>query len=92
MSSSVESSAARRMQAHSSASRMNCASATAWPEMRVTNVPSWGTISTSRSSRRRTSASRIGVRLTPRRDASSFSESWRPGASSARTIASRRAA
>ena len=35
--------------------------------MRVTNVPSWGTISTSRSSRRRTSASRIGVRLTPRR-------------------------
>ena len=71
---------------------MNWASATAGVEMRVTNVPSCGTISTSRSSRSRTSASRIGVRLTPSRAASSFSESWRPGSSSARTIASRRAA
>ena len=42
MSSSVASSAARRTHAHSSASRMNCASATAGVEMRVTNVPSCG--------------------------------------------------
>ena len=68
------------------------ASATASSSMSVTNVPSCGTIATSRSSRSRTSASRTGVRLTPSRSASSFSDSRRPGSSSALTIASRSAA
>ena len=81
-----------RIAAHSSASRTNCASATAAGLISVTNVPSCGTIATSRSSRRRSSASRIGVRLTPSSSASSFSESCRPGSSSPETIASRSAA
>ena len=82
-------SAVPRIAAHSSASRTNCASDTAASLMCVTNVPSCGTIATSRSSRSRCSASRIGVRLTPSSAASSFSEIWRPGASCADTIASR---
>ena len=80
------------MALHSSASRTNAASAMASSLISVTKVPSWGTIATSRSSRSRTSASRTGVRLTPRASASSFSDSRRPGSSSADTIASRSAA
>ena len=83
--------AASRTAAHSSDSRMNCASCTAAVLIRVTKVPSWGTICTKRSSRRRISASRTGVRLTARRSASSFSERRCPGASSAEMIASRSA-
>ena len=71
---------------------MNCASAMAATLIRETNVPSCGTISTSRSSRSRISASRTGVRLTPRSSASSFSLSRRPGSSVPETIASRSAA
>jgi hypothetical protein len=57
---------------------MNWASSTAAVLIRVTKVPNWGTICTKRSSRRRISASRIGVRLTARRSASSFSDSRCP--------------
>jgi hypothetical protein len=70
---------------------MNWASSTAATLIGVTKVPSWGTIWTKRSSRSRISASRIGVRLTARRSASSFSEIRCPGASSAAMIASRSA-
>jgi hypothetical protein len=41
--------------------------------------PSWGTTCTKRSSRRRATASRIGVRLTARRTLNSFSEIRWPG-------------
>ena len=84
--------AAIRTAPTSSASRTKCASATACSSMSVTNVPSCGTIATSRSSRRRASASRTGVRLTPISSASWFSERRRPGSSSALTIALRKAA
>ena len=70
---------------------MNCASRTARGLIGVTNVPSCGTISTSRSSRSRTSASRIGVRDTPSESASSFSESRVPGVSVPSMIAWRSA-
>ena len=79
------------MALHSSASRTKAASATASVLISVTNVPSCGTIATRRSSRSRTSASRTGVRLTPSASASSFSESRRPGSSSAETMPSRSA-
>src|SRR3954471_13445768 len=84
-------SAARRTAEHSSAWRRNWASSTPATLIGLTKVPSCGTIWTSWSSRRRASASRTGVRLTPSLSAISFSDTWRPGSSSVVTIASRSA-
>ena len=49
-------------------------------------VPDFGTISTSPSSASRSSASRIGVRLTPKAEARSFSDNAAPGGISSATI------
>ena len=71
----------------SSALRITTASGRPATGMRPTKVPDWGKMSTSRSSESRISASRTGVRLTPKRSVNSFSERGAPGRSRMSRIA-----
>ena len=74
----------------SSARRSTKPSSASAKEMRLTQVPECGKISTRSSSASRCRASRTGVRDTSKRAQMSFSEIAEPGAISSRTMPRRR--